>query len=46
MGSHTADILSDCEFKVTIFGNQPSSWLRDDQEMLVGDNLMVKGWFI
>jgi UDP-glucose 4-epimerase len=39
MGSHTADILSDRGFKVTIFDNKPSSWLRDDQEMLVGDIL-------
>lgn len=39
MGSHTADMLSDCGFKVTIFDNQPSSWLRDDQNMVVGDIL-------
>tara|TARA_B100001093_G_scaffold512934_2_gene583811 strand:+ start:13489 stop:14376 length:888 start_codon:yes stop_codon:yes gene_type:complete len=39
MGSHTADILSDRGFKVTIFDNQPSSYLRADQEMVVGDIL-------
>jgi UDP-glucose 4-epimerase len=39
MGSHTADILSDRGFKVTIFDNKPSLWLRDDQEMVVGDML-------
>lgn len=39
MGSHTADILSDRGFKVTIFDHQPSSCLRADQEMVVGDIL-------
>ena len=39
MGSHTADMLSDWGFKVTIFDNQLSSWLRDDQNMVVGDIL-------
>ena len=39
MGSHTADILSDRGFKVTIFDNKPSCWLRDDQEIVVGDIL-------
>ena len=39
MGSHTADILSERGFKVTIFDNKVSSWLRADQEMIVGDIL-------
>ena len=39
MGSHTADILSERGFKVTIFDNKASSWLRADQEMVVGDIL-------
>lgn len=39
IGSHTADILSDRGFKVTIFDYQSSSCLRDDQEMIVGDIL-------
>ena len=39
MGSHTADFLSGRGFKVTIFDNQPSSYLRADQEMVVGDIL-------
>jgi UDP-glucose 4-epimerase len=39
MGSHTADVLSDRGYKVTIFDNEPSVWLRDDQEMVIGDML-------
>tara|TARA_B110001450_G_scaffold207151_1_gene197439 strand:- start:3174 stop:4058 length:885 start_codon:yes stop_codon:yes gene_type:complete len=39
MGSHIADRLSDCGFKVTIFDNQLSPWLRDDQNMVIGDIL-------
>ena len=39
IGSHTADILSDRGFKVTIFDHQPSTYLRADQEMVVGDIL-------
>jgi UDP-glucose 4-epimerase len=39
IGSHTADILSDRGFKVTIFDHQPSTCLRADQEMVVGDIL-------
>lgn len=39
LGSHTADMLSERGFKVTIFDNQASSWLRADQEMVVGDIL-------
>lgn len=39
MGSSTADILSDRGFNVTIFDHQPSSCLRANQEMVVGDIL-------
>ena len=39
MGSHTADVLSERGYKVTIFDNKPSPWLRDDQEMIVGSML-------
>ena len=39
MGSHTADALSNCGYKVTIFDKHRSPWLRDDQEMVLGDIL-------
>ncbi len=39
MGSHTADALSEQGYKVTIFDNKPSPWLRADQEMRLGDIL-------
>jgi len=37
MGSHTADLLSDNGYVVTILDKVISPWLRDDQAMLVGD---------
>lgn len=37
MGSHTADELSKRGYKVTIFDRTLSPWLRDDQNMIVGD---------
>lgn len=37
MGSHTADLLSDNGYVVTILDKVISPWLRDDQTMLVGD---------
>jgi len=37
MGSHVADALSEAGYKVTIFDRKSSQWLRDDQEMVVGD---------
>ncbi len=37
MGSHTADLLSDNGYVVTILDKVKSPWLRDDQTMLVGD---------
>ena len=39
MGSHTADVLSEEGYQVTIFDIYNSPWLRDDQEMIVGDIL-------
>jgi UDP-glucose 4-epimerase len=39
MGSHTADVLSERGYHVTIFDREPSPWLREDQEMVVGDML-------
>ena len=42
IGSHTADALSDQGFDVAIFDNHESSWLRDDQTMIVGDILNVE----
>ena len=37
IGSHVADHLSDAGFKVTIFDKTPSLYLREDQEMIIGD---------
>ena len=37
MGSHTADLLSDNGYVVTILDKVKSPWLRDDQTMVVGD---------
>lgn len=37
MGSHTADLLSDNGYVVTILDKVISPWLRDDQAMVVGD---------
>ena len=37
MGSHTADELSKRGYKVAIFDCIVSPWLREDQEMIVGD---------
>ena len=39
MGSHTADLLSQEGYRVTIYDKHPSPWLRDDQEMITGDIL-------
>jgi UDP-glucose 4-epimerase len=39
IGSHVADQLSNAGHSVTIFDQQASSWLRDDQKMIVGDLL-------
>ena len=37
MVSHTADLLSDNGYVVTILDKVTSPWLRDDQAMVVGD---------
>ncbi len=39
MGSHTADLLSEEGYAVTIFDRYVSPWLRDDQQMITGDIL-------
>ncbi len=39
MGSHTADLLSQEGYQVTIYDKFSSPWLRDDQEMIAGDIL-------
>ncbi len=41
IGSHTADALSQNGYKITILDKIKSSWLRDDQRMIVG-NMMDK----
>jgi len=37
IGSHVADHLSESGFHTTVFDLTPSSWLRNDQQMVVGD---------
>jgi len=37
IGSHTADLLSENGYDVTILDKVASPWLRDDQTMVVGD---------
>jgi UDP-glucose 4-epimerase len=37
LGSHVADALSDAGYFVRIFDRTPSPYLRDDQQMIVGD---------
>jgi len=39
IGSHVADCLSDEGYRVTIYDCVESSWLRENQEMVVGDIL-------
>ncbi len=39
LGSHVADALSNKGYAVRIFDKKPSSWLRNDQEMVVGNLL-------
>ena len=39
IGSHVADCLSDNGYQVTIFDHIHSTWLREDQDMVVGDVL-------
>jgi|Deesub1362A_J573_1020465.scaffolds.fasta_scaffold02637_4 UDP-glucose 4-epimerase len=42
LGSHVADALSDAGYDVVIYDIKPSPYLRDDQEMVVGDILDEK----
>jgi UDP-glucose 4-epimerase len=37
VGSHVADALSDAGHDVAVFDQTESPWLRDDQEMVLGD---------
>ena len=39
LGSHVADALSTAGHRVRIYDQNASPWLRDDQEMIVGDLL-------
>lgn len=39
LGSHVADRLSDNGFRVTIYDYTDSRWLRDDQDIVIGDIL-------
>ena len=39
IGSHVADCLSDNGYQVTIFDRVHSPWLREDQNMVIGDIL-------
>ena len=37
IGSHVADHLSDAGYQVTIYDKTKSQWLRNDQEIIIGD---------
>ena len=37
IGSHVADYLSHAGYQVTIYDKTESQWLRDDQELVIGD---------
>ena len=37
IGSHVADHLSDAGYKVVIYDRYESQWLRNDQEIILGD---------
>jgi len=39
LGSHVSDQLSESGYEVVIYDTTPSPWLREDQEMIVGDIL-------
>jgi len=41
LGSHVADVLSAAGHHVCIYDRKASAWLRDDQEMLIGDLMDV-----
>ena len=40
-GSHVSDCLVDDGYSVKVFDRQPSAWLKDGQEMVVGDLLSL-----
>ena len=42
IGSHVADCLSDSGYRVTIFDHIYSTWIREDQDMVVGDILDIE----
>ena len=42
LGSHVADKLSDAGYRVRIFDQRPSPWIRPDQEIMLG-NLLNQG---
>ena len=42
LGSHVADQLVDEGYSVKIFDKEPSSWLKDGQEMIVGNLLSIQ----
>ena len=42
LGSHVADRLSESGYSVKIFDQEPSPWIRSDQEMIVGDLLCIE----
>ena len=37
IGSHVADCLTDEGYKVTIYDKTESQWLREEQEMVIGN---------
>ena len=37
LGSHVADVLTERGYKVTVFDSKVSPWIKDNQNMLVGD---------
>lgn len=39
LGSHVADKLTDAGYQVRVFDQRPSSWIRLDQEMILGNLL-------
>jgi UDP-glucose 4-epimerase len=39
MGSHTSDVLTEQGYQVTLYDHNPSPWLRDNQQMVLGDIL-------
>jgi UDP-glucose 4-epimerase len=42
IGSHVADYLTNAGYKVTIYDKNQSQWIREDQNMVIGDVLDVE----